>query len=39
MCECKNKGETQMQFNVNYALLNDNMHKKISKFSRPWCDT
>jgi hypothetical protein len=28
------KGETQMHLNVNHALLNNNMHKGISKFSR-----
>ncbi len=25
--------------NVNHALLNNNMHKRILRFSRPWCDT
>ncbi len=38
-CNCCMKGETQMHFNVNRALLNNNMHKNISIISKPWCDT
>jgi hypothetical protein len=33
------KGEIKMHLNVNHALLNNNMHKGILKFSKPWCDT
>jgi hypothetical protein len=33
------KGEIKMHLNVNHALLTNNMHKWILKFSKPWCDT
>jgi len=31
--------ETKMYLNVNHALLNNNIQKNNSKFSKPWCDT
>jgi hypothetical protein len=33
------KDETKMYLNVSHTLLNNNMNKIISRFSRPWYDT
>ncbi len=33
------KDKTQMHLNMDHAFLNDDMHKQISMFSRPWYDT